>query len=100
MKNKLQLRANVANPLTGNIRVPGDKSTSHRSLIFGALSIGVTKVTGMLEAEDVMATADALKKMGIKITKHNNVWEIVGAGVGGLKKPNSTRQPLKGFPYR
>ena len=71
MKNKLQLRANVANPLTGNIRVPGDKSTSHRSLIFGALSIGVTKVTGMLEAEDVRATADALKKMGIKITKHN-----------------------------
>ncbi len=87
MKNKLQLRASVANTLSGRIRVPGDKSTSHRSLIFGALAIGTTHVSGMLEAEDVMATAEALKKMGVNIQKNGGIWQITGTGVGGLQKP-------------
>ena len=58
-----------AGPLTGRIRVPGDKSISHRSLMFGALAVGETRVTGLLEGEDVMATAAALRAMGATIER-------------------------------
>ena len=76
-------------PLTGRIRVPGDKSISHRSLMFGALAVGETRVTGLLEGEDVMATAAAMRAMGAKIEKHGEEWRIHGVGVGGLLQPEA-----------
>ena len=76
-------------PLTGRLRVPGDKSISHRSIMFGALAVGETRVSGLLEGEDVMATADAMRKMGATIEKHGDEWRINGVGVGGLLEPES-----------
>lgn len=77
-------------PLTGRIRVPGDKSISHRSLMFGALAVGETRVTGLLEGEDVLATAAALRAMGATITRENDgEWRISGVGVGALLQPET-----------
>lgn len=74
--------------LRGCIRVPGDKSISHRSLMFGALAVGETRVTGLLEGEDVMATAAALRAMGATIERTGEgEWRIHGVGVGGLMQP-------------
>jgi 3-phosphoshikimate 1-carboxyvinyltransferase len=79
-----------AGPLKGRIRVPGDKSISHRSLMFGALAVGETRVTGLLEGEDVMATAAALRAMGAMIERHGEgAWSIHGVGVGGLLQPEA-----------
>jgi 3-phosphoshikimate 1-carboxyvinyltransferase len=75
-------------PLTGTIRVPGDKSISHRSLMLGALAVGETRVTGLLEGEDVLATAQAMRQMGATITREEDgTWSIHGVGVGGLLQP-------------
>lgn len=75
-------------PLTGTFRVPGDKSISHRSLMFGALAVGETKISGLLEGHDVLATADALRAMGAAITRHSEgEWSVRGVGVGGLLQP-------------
>ncbi|WP_394728054.1 3-phosphoshikimate 1-carboxyvinyltransferase [Altererythrobacter sp. GH1-8] len=74
-------------PLRGRIRVPGDKSISHRSIMFGALAVGETRVSGLLEGEDVMATAAAMRAMGANIEKHGEEWRINGVGVGGLLQP-------------
>jgi 3-phosphoshikimate 1-carboxyvinyltransferase len=82
-----------AGPLKGRIRVPGDKSISHRSLMFGALAVGETRVTGLLEGEDVMATAAALRAMGATVEREaEGVWSIHGVGVGALLQP---RAPLE-----
>ena len=79
-----------AGPLTGRIRVPGDKSISHRSLMFGALAVGETRVTGLLEGEDVMATAAALRAMGATIEREaEGTWSIHGVGVGALLQPEA-----------
>ena len=79
-----------AGPLRGRIRVPGDKSISHRALMFGALAVGETRVTGLLEGEDVMATAAALRAMGATIErKGKGEWSIHGVGVGGLLQPEA-----------
>src|SRR4051812_37451360 len=79
-------------PLRGRIRVPGDKSISHRSLMLGALAVGETRVTGLLEGEDVMATAAAMRAMGATIAREGDgTWSIHGVGVGGLLQP---RAPL------
>ena len=76
-------------PLKGRIRVPGDKSISHRSLMFGALAVGETRVTGLLEGEDVMATAAAMRAMGATIEKQGDTWSIHGVGVGSLLQPQA-----------
>jgi 3-phosphoshikimate 1-carboxyvinyltransferase len=77
-------------PLRGRIRVPGDKSISHRSLMFGALAVGETRVTGLLEGEDVMATAAALRAMGATIGRSDDgEWRIHGVGVGALLQPEA-----------
>ncbi len=79
-----------AGPLKGRIRVPGDKSISHRSLMFGALAVGETRVAGLLEGEDVMATAAALRAMGATIEREGEGrWSIQGVGVGGLLQPQA-----------
>lgn len=82
-------RFSPAGPLKGRIRVPGDKSISHRSLMFGALAVGETRVTGLLEGEDVMATAAAMRAMGATIEKRGDTWSIHGVGVGGLLQPQA-----------
>jgi 3-phosphoshikimate 1-carboxyvinyltransferase len=70
--------------------VPGDKSISHRSLMFGALAVGETRVTGLLEGEDVMATAAALRAMGATIGREaEGTWSIHGVGVGSLLQPET-----------
>lgn len=77
-------------PLTGRIAVPGDKSISHRSLMFGALAVGRTTAKGLLEGEDVMATAAALRAMGATIVRSDDgTWTIDGVGVGGLLQPET-----------
>jgi 3-phosphoshikimate 1-carboxyvinyltransferase len=81
-------RFSAAGPLTGRIRVPGDKSISHRSIMLGALAVGRTRVTGLLEGEDVMSTAAAMRAMGATIArKDDGEWVIDGVGVGGLLQP-------------
>ena len=74
-------------PLTGRIRVPGDKSISHRSLMFGALAVGRSRISGLLEGEDVLATAAALRAMGAIIDKDGDNWIVDGVGVGTLLQP-------------
>ncbi len=82
------LSAARATALKGKLRVPGDKSISHRSLIFGALSTGTTRITGLLEAEDVINTAKAVTALGAPATKAGSTWEVKGRGVGGLRAPD------------
>ncbi len=81
------LTGHRANALTGRVRVPGDKSISHRALMFGALATGRTRITGLLDAEDVLDTARALTALGAPAAKVSDVWEVLGRGVGGLRQP-------------
>ena len=74
-------------PLSGTARVPGDKSISHRSFMFGGLASGQTRITGLLEGEDVMRTGEAMKAMGARIEKRGDEWLIQGVGNGCLLEP-------------
>lgn len=75
-------------PLTGRICVPGDKSISHRALMLSALAVGESRVSGLLEGEDVLATAAAMRAMGASIERGADaIWRIHGVGVGGLLQP-------------
>jgi 3-phosphoshikimate 1-carboxyvinyltransferase len=76
-----------AAPLTGEITVPGDKSISHRALMFGALAMGQTRITGLLEGEDVLRTAAAMQALGASITRDGTDWLVTGRGIGGLTAP-------------
>src|SRR5690348_4881755 len=85
--------AQASGPLTGTIRVPGDKSISHRALMLGALAIGRTEITGLLEGEDVLATAAALNALGANATpaekgRRDGRWIVDGIGIGGLAEPD------------
>ncbi|MDR7103455.1 3-phosphoshikimate 1-carboxyvinyltransferase [Croceicoccus sp. BE223] len=83
-------RFTAGSPLTGRITVPGDKSISHRSLMFGALAAGRTTARGLLEGEDVMATAAAVRAMGAGVERRDDgTWLIDGVGVGGLLQPQT-----------
>jgi 3-phosphoshikimate 1-carboxyvinyltransferase len=76
--------------LRGTVTVPGDKSISHRSLMLGALAVGETVITGLLEGEDVLATAAAMRAMGADITRGaDGVWRVHGVGIGGLLQPQA-----------
>ena len=78
----------ASGPLVGEIRVPGDKSISHRALMLGALAVGETRITGLLEGHDVLATAAAMRAMGATITREaSGDWAVHGVGVGGLLQP-------------
>ena len=70
--------------LYGEVVVPGDKSISHRALIIGSLVTGKIKIKNLLESDDVIATLEALKTLGIKIKKNKNIWEVFGNGIGNL----------------
>lgn len=77
-----------ASPLSGTVSVPGDKSISHRSLMLSALAVGESRVEGLLEGEDVLATAAAMRALGADIARGaDGVWHIHGVGVGGLMQP-------------
>ena len=75
-------------PLTGQAHVPGDKSISHRSLILGALAVGETRVTGLLEGQDVLDTAKAMAAFGAGVEKRGETWHVQGVGVGGFAEPS------------
>lgn len=76
-------------PLTGEAHVPGDKSISHRALILGALSVGETRIEGLLEGEDVLDTALAMRAFGAEVTQHGGGrWSVFGVGVGGFAEPD------------
>ncbi|GAO00001.1 3-phosphoshikimate 1-carboxyvinyltransferase [Komagataeibacter xylinus NBRC 13693] len=75
-------------PLSGSVQVPGDKSISHRSLMFAALARGTTHITGLLEGEDVLRTADAMRALGADITRTGaGTWTVRGCGLDGLHEP-------------
>ena len=78
------LTALKSQSLHGRVRVPGDKSISHRALILGALATGTTKITGLLEGEDVLATGAVLAALGAGVGKKDAAWVVHGRGVGGL----------------
>lgn len=83
------LSAVRASPLKGRVRVPGDKSISHRALMFGALATGTTRITGLLEGEDVVNTAKAVTALGAPAAKEGDTWVVKGRGVGGLRAPET-----------
>jgi 3-phosphoshikimate 1-carboxyvinyltransferase len=75
-------------PLTGVASVPGDKSISHRALIFGAMAVGETRITGLLEGQDVLDSAKAMRAFGAEVTRHGEgAWSVHGVGVGGFSEP-------------
>jgi 3-phosphoshikimate 1-carboxyvinyltransferase len=74
--------------LSGDITVASDKSISHRALMLASQALGTTTIYGLLEGEDVQNTAAALRKMGVRIVKHNDVWSVEGVGIGGLHEPH------------
>src|ERR1700756_5538841 len=82
------LTARRNGPLAGRVRVPGDKSISIRALILGALTVGETRVSGLLEGEDVLNTAKALQALGARLARiGEQAWSIHGTGVGGFAEP-------------
>jgi 3-phosphoshikimate 1-carboxyvinyltransferase len=88
------LEARKSQSLTGLVRVPGDKSISHRALILGALAVGETRITGLLEGEDVLHTAKAMQALGAKVErraddKNEIVWSVRGVGTGGFAAPTA-----------
>lgn len=82
------LRSAACDALRGEIAVPGDKSISHRAVILGGLAVGETRITGLLEGEDVLRTAAALRSLGASVERTGvGEWRIHGVGVGGLAEP-------------
>lgn len=83
------LTARKSGGLQGVARAPGDKSISHRALIFGGLALGKTAISGLLEGEDVLNTARAMARLGASIVKdQDGLWRVTGVGVGGLAEPD------------
>ena len=78
-----------ASRIAGDITAPGDKSISHRSLLLAALAAGRSRVSGLLEGDDVLATAAALRALGAEIVRETDHWRIDGVGIGGLSEPEN-----------
>ncbi|MDJ0824461.1 MAG: 3-phosphoshikimate 1-carboxyvinyltransferase [Rhodobacter sp.] len=84
------MTARRAGPLTGMAAVPGDKSISHRALILGALAVGETRISGLLQGQDVLDTARAMRAVGAEVTDHGGGnWSVHGVGVGGFAEPDN-----------
>jgi 3-phosphoshikimate 1-carboxyvinyltransferase len=82
------MEARSSDPLSGKVRVPGDKSISHRALILGALAVGETRISGLLEGEDVLNTAKAMRVLGAKVERTGDfAWSVRGVGVAGFAQP-------------
>ncbi|MBM2292078.1 3-phosphoshikimate 1-carboxyvinyltransferase [Sulfitobacter pseudonitzschiae] len=85
----IPMTSRACGALTGTAQVPGDKSISHRSLILGAMSVGETTITGLLEGQDVLDTARAMRAFGAEVTDHGGgSWSVYGVGVGGFAEPD------------
>ena len=88
--NLTPLEARSCGALTGKVRVPGDKSISHRALILGALSVGETRISGLLEGEDVLNTAKSMRALGAKVARTAPfAWSVRGVGVAGFAPPSA-----------
>jgi 3-phosphoshikimate 1-carboxyvinyltransferase len=86
----MPLEARSSGPLIGQVRVPGDKSISHRALILGALAVGQTRVSGLLEGEDVLNTAKAMRALGAQVERTGEAaWSVRGVGVAGFAQPQA-----------
>jgi 3-phosphoshikimate 1-carboxyvinyltransferase len=84
----IPMMSSPCGPLGGTADVPGDKSISHRALILGAMAVGETRITGLLEGEDVLDTAAAMRAFGAEITDHGDgKWTVQGVGTGGFAEP-------------
>jgi len=84
------LESRASGPLSGKVRVPGDKSISHRALILGALSAGETRISGLLEGEDVLNTAKSMQALGARVERTGPfAWQVRGVGVAGFAQPAS-----------
>src|SRR3954453_14753943 len=84
------LQSRASGPLTGKVRVPGDKSISHRALILGALAVGETRISGLLEGEDVLNTAKSMQALGARVQRTGDfAWKVNGVGVGGFAQPKA-----------
>ncbi|MDK2775079.1 MAG: 3-phosphoshikimate 1-carboxyvinyltransferase [Tabrizicola sp.] len=82
------MKSRKSGPLKGVASVPGDKSISHRSLIFGAMAVGETRISGLLEGQDVLDTASAMRAFGATVTRlGEEAWTVNGVGVGGFREP-------------
>ncbi|SDW70962.1 3-phosphoshikimate 1-carboxyvinyltransferase [Roseicitreum antarcticum] len=85
----IPMTARKSPPLRGVAEVPGDKSISHRALIFGAMAVGETRITGLLEGQDVLDTAAAMRAFGAEVVQHGpGDWSVFGVGVGGFAEPD------------
>ena len=85
----IPMTARKSGPLRGVAEVPGDKSISHRALIFGAMARGETRITGLLEGQDVLDTARAMRAFGATVVQHGpGSWSVQGVGVGGFTEPD------------
>lgn len=82
------LTARRSATISGRVKVPGDKSISHRALILAGLATGRTRIEGLLEADDVMATARAMQALGATVSRNGDAIEVLGQGVGGLGVPD------------
>lgn len=83
------MKSSASGPLSGTALIPGDKSISHRALIFGAMAVGQTRITGLLEGQDVLDTAAAMRAFGATVTRHDpGAWTVDGVGVGGFQEPS------------
>jgi 3-phosphoshikimate 1-carboxyvinyltransferase len=88
--HKTPMEARSSGSLTGKVRVPGDKSISHRALILGALAVGETRISGLLEGEDVLNTAKAMRALGAKVERTGDfAWSVRGVGVAGFAQPDA-----------
>ena len=86
----IPMSARSGGPLRGEAHVPGDKSISHRSLILGGMSVGETRISGLLEGQDVLDTAKAMQAFGAEVTDHGGgSWSVHGVGVGGFAEPET-----------
>ena len=86
----LPLSSRLSPALSGEVDLPGDKSVSHRALIFGALAVGETRIEGLLEGDDVLATARALRAYGVEVVRDGpGAWRVWGTGIGGFEEPTS-----------
>jgi len=86
--NPAPLTARQSGPIQGRLRVPGDKSISHRALILGALTVGETIITGLLEGADVLHTADVMRALGARVERTGDqAWRVNGVGIGGFAQP-------------
>jgi 3-phosphoshikimate 1-carboxyvinyltransferase len=92
LPNVDEIISRIAESLSGTVRVPGDKSISHRALMFGALAAGETRIKGLLEGEDVLATAAAMRALGSQVERESDgasgTWRVHGCGLGALAEPD------------